>query len=409
MRKKLLAALVFAALLTACGQQPADREVSADAEPRAEHVDFEEVFTAWTGTGETLLSGVAPFDDGGWLAAGTGYVPRGYSYGTIAAIDEEGAILWTREWSGGELAINSVIAASDGGFVLAGSDSPTWDDRQTSRWLDLEDEMSEFPPAHRASADYWVSKVDFEGEVIWSSRYSTESDDFCAVAMECGNGDLAFAGTSLSPEGEACFRMVRTGADGSTLWDRTYGLPGGQICDHAVLLSDGSFLIGGTMNSIVTASAAPVFARISADGDELWLNMYGEEGSGHLASFAETSRGGIAAVGWRYVEQGASEAFIIALDGEGEELWWKSYPVSSFDDIAVTGSGEFLVWGDGHLWGIDSAGEVVWTQALDSGPLRVMQLTLIDDDSILLAGSGRPDAAGGDGNRGFVMLLNRQD
>ena len=409
LRFLVLPAILLVAFIAACGEQTADQPGSGNGSQSSDALEFEVVFTSWFGEWEARANGVAQMEDGGWLVACTGYEPRGYGYGLLVRVSPEGTVEWTRDFYERDLDINDILLTNDGNFILAGSDSPTWDDEQTEDLYGLEEEGTGEVYHHDISADYWVYKVSAGGDRIWSRSFSTPADEYCNSVMECSNGDLAFAGTSFPLDDEPMFRLVRTDPEGAILWDKTYGFPEGQLCDHAILTSNGSFLLGGTANGINTGYAAPVFVKIDPEGVEIWLMKYGQNGSDHLSSFVETPRGNIAAVGRRDTDQGSSDAFLTLLDTSGEELWTKCYPSAGFNDIAMTDAGEFLVSGS-ELWKIDTDGDVLLTaRPLEMNSLITRRVLALEDGRILLIGSAWPPSDSGITAEGFLGFLSILD
>ncbi len=394
-------------LLTGCGEGTENDPVPSDAGLPGDGSAGIVLRTAWIGSSDCVCSGFAPLPGGGWLAAGTCTEPRGYGYGILASIDEEGTVNEICRFEGRDIEVSGIIPVGDGSFVIYGSDSPTWDDLQMGEMeVLLEDESGELLEAD-ISADYWVAKVNAGGEIIWTRSFSTPADEYCAAAMECPNGDLVLAGSSIPSDGPPMFRLVRAGADGGMIWDYTYGLAEGQLCEHAVLLSDGCFLLGGTVNSIDMASAMPVFLKVSRDGEEVFLAECGQEGSGRVRSFVETPQGDIAAAGTRLSMQDGTEAFLTLLSASGVEEWTMNYSASGFDDVITDGSGGYLAFGDGQLWSLGPEGDVIRTIPAEGlGDSRVFRMTRLDGHGVLLAGSGRP--AGSESPRGFVSLVNIQ-
>lgn len=392
--------LAVIAVTLACGGPPA---IPADSTVLEGPMVLDEVFTAWIDEGQNLVTAIASDGGPGWVAVCSGHEPRGYGFGVVALIGEDGSVEWTRRFDGSDLSLNSIVASSDGGFVVAGSDSPTWDDRQGVGGRG----SGAFSIAGGVSSNYWVRKLDREGNVLWTRNYGTSADEFCAVVLELPGGDLVFPGTRFPENGGTLFRLVRAGADGTMIWDRTPDSPEGPLCDGALLLRDGSFLLGGTMNSLDSENAFPVFARVTPEGDPAVFEGNSGEIKGHLTGMVETPEGNIAVAGRRH--GGSSpEAFLFLMDPSGRILWVNSYDASGFDGLVSVEGGGFLAYGDGELWRINHEGEPV--SVLDSGfaARRVTGMERHGEDGILLFGSARMSDGDGsllDRNVGFVTLL----
>lgn len=400
--------MAIALLLVPCCGESGDGDAgAADSGTPVEGSTGEGFGTAWMGSEGCACRGVAPLPEGGWLAVAACTQPRGYGYGILYSITADGTVNEVSRFEGRDLEISGMTALGDGSFVVCGSDSPTWDDLQMGGMEVMLDDGSGEILEPDVSADYWTAGVSSDGTILWSLSFSTPADEYCAAVMECPEGGMVLAGTSIPADGPPMFRLVRADAEGGIMWDNTYGLAEGQLCDHAVMLSDGSLLLGGTVNSIDMASAMPVFLKVSPDGDEVFLAACGAEGFGNLSSFVETPRGDIAAVGTRHDGQRGTEAYLTLLSGSGEEEWTSVYPASAFDAVMNSGSGGFTVFGDGLLWDIGPDGEVIGTMAVEGLADPRVSLIVLLDGSAVLAGSALPEGPDGpgEGRRGFVSQV----
>lgn len=117
------------------------------------------------------------------------------------------------------------------------------------------------------NGDIYVVKTDENGTEEWSKTYGGSSDErgTCIEATTDG-GYLICGSTDGFGSGSDDIWMIKTNADGDTLWTRTYG---GQYEERAYAVnqtSDGGFILCGFTNSS------------GLGGDDIYLiktNMYG--------------------------------------------------------------------------------------------------------------------------------------
>ncbi len=58
---------------------------------------------------------------------------------------------------------------------------------------------------------------------LWSRSFGGLSSDWCSSVQQTEDGNYVFAGTSWSVSGGPRFWMVKTTAEGDSLWSRAYG------------------------------------------------------------------------------------------------------------------------------------------------------------------------------------------
>jgi len=375
--KALLVVLLslFSIGVCACGEQAGEQPQEMDQDT----VTAEIAPGVWMGDSEARATSVAGMN-GEWLVACTCTEPRGYGFGQIFKVSSDLEILWSADFYGRDLELLDIIALSDGNFLIAGSDSPTWDDEQEAEMMGYE-----------VVSDYWVCKVDPEGNVLWERSFSTGNYDYSCSALECENGDLAIAGSSMEPGGSFMYRLLRADPEGNIIWDNTYGLPEGQLCDDAIITEDGSFLLAGTRTDAEDGETLLLFIKVDPEGNEIWSSTHGRNESDYLYAVTGDQDGGLVAVGRTTGEEGQAQAFIIRLGADGEELWSEYYDYDGFNDVSLLDNGEYLVCGGESIVRIDALGEVLWeVSAPDTGVMYASRALQMDESHVLFLGFGYP-------------------
>lgn len=204
---------------------------------------------------------VAPTLDGGFV--GVGYVHNGVGYqGWAAKVDGSGHIQWNRFFGEptGFRGLGDVRATADGGFVACG-----------------------FVKVSGGSQDYYLLKLDADGQEQWSKTYGLSKYDAATAIEVMSDGGYAIAGEQTDPVGlpNVGFAwLVRTDPLGNVLWDHRYGLANAdQGARDMTITKDGGFVMVDLGVPAPPASGWDVFlARASADGTELWSRRLGLSG-----------------------------------------------------------------------------------------------------------------------------------
>jgi hypothetical protein len=163
----------------------------------------------------------------------------------------------------------------------------------------------------------------------------------------CPGAGFVAVGTTQPPAGggTADIYFVRTAADGSTVWERTYDVgPGGSDRGQALAEArDGSgFILGGTTN-LGAPSDDVVLIKVSCDGTLLWSNRYLSGLPETLADLVE-ARTGDPAFGTRAgdillagmtLNPGAvnRDGFLMRVRGDGALLWNRRYDVGNASEV----------------------------------------------------------------------------
>jgi len=158
----------------------------------------------------------------------------------------------------------------DGGAILAGTSlSPMSGDK-------TEDSQG--------GADFWVIKIDDEGEWEWQNTIGGSGVDQLISIQMTGDGGYLLAGDSTSPAdgdktedtvGESDFWLVKIDSEGSIEWQNDIGGAAYEYNPSLIPTPDGGFLLGGYSNS----DASPDKSEDSQGGYDFWvikLNAQGE-------------------------------------------------------------------------------------------------------------------------------------
>ncbi|MBE0646590.1 MAG: hypothetical protein IH596_02280 [Bacteroidales bacterium] len=93
-------------------------------------------------------------------------------------------------------------------------------------------------------------KTNSGGQVIWSKLFCGPGDDYFNAFDTTGDGGFILCGKTTSfGAGQSDVWLVRTDANGDTLWTRTFGGPYDEEAVSVITMPDGGFFICGYTNS----------------------------------------------------------------------------------------------------------------------------------------------------------------
>lgn len=321
---------------------------------------------SYGGDGIDKLNSLVITRDGGMLLGGTSNSQKKFdktnvSFGGddfwVLRLDPFGNILWQKTFGGkGEEKLTKVIETQDGGFLIGGSSSSNriFDANKQTVVENAKSENS------RGNLDYWVLKVDAQGEIQWQRTIGGRYADILKTLVETPDDGYLLGGISNSPEsgdktdknlGEFDFWIVKLDTEGKTLWQRTMG---GEADDHLVditLTESKKILIAGYSNSGVSFDKEVSNRGSDTDmwvifldehGDQLWQKTYNIDAYSILTSVTKTSDSAFVLGG--YSQKGLlhktkkgtvnSDYFALKIDSLGEQKWKRELGSSSRDVLS---------------------------------------------------------------------------
>jgi hypothetical protein len=259
---------------------------------------------------------------------------------------------WVRTYGGADNDDGySVQQTSDGGYIIAG-----------------------YAYSYGAGGrDVYLIRTNSRGDTLWSRAFGGPNDDVGYSVQQTTDGGYIVAGytgyrfdTSYS-----AVYLVKTNAQGDTLWTRTYGGDSGDDAAYSVdRTSDGGFVVAGGTSSFGADPVNVWLLRTNASGDTLWTQTYGEPipTAGHAVQV--TSDGGYIVAG---ISGGSRGFYLVKTDSHGDTLWTRAYGDGSERGEAVqqTADGGYIVTGRNRgrptekgvcLLKTNAAGDSLWSR-----------------------------------------------
>ena len=260
--------------------------------------------------GKYFIAGAAGVD--GMACDGADVVMTGHFAGTIdfglgplsgvgsdyeifmAKIDATGKPLWAKRFNGGTAGSDGMGVAVDatGSVLVTGFFTGSID-------------FGGGPLVSAGGTDIFLAKFDNTGAHVWSKRFGSASDQQGGAAVKAdalgnviieGNllGSADFGGGSLSSTGTTLTDLfvAKFGPDGSHVWSKVFGGPGGAQAGTLFIDSTGALLVAGSYGDMIDFGGGPMkrasgkgemyMAKLSATGSYVWGHHFG----GSLAKYA---------------------------------------------------------------------------------------------------------------------------
>lgn len=213
---------------------------------------------------------------------------------------------------------------------------------------------------------------------LWSRTFGSGLDEDCTSLIETFDGGYALAGSADNPNsGYDDFWLVKTDANGDSLWSRRFGGEREENCWAAIQTIDGGFVLAGSTTSFGAGREDFWLLKTDENGDSLWSRTYGGSSEEHCFAVIETFDGGYALAGsTQSFSFNGTDFWLVRTDENGDSLWTIAYSNGHYDmcfDIIQLADGGFVLAGssnglnnpnesDGWVVRTDADGGIIWTQ-----------------------------------------------
>lgn len=338
-------------------------------------------------------------------------------------------ILWEKSYGGQESEyLFDAQPTADYGFILAGSS--------------LSGKTGNKLQANIKDLDYWVWKMNEQGDLDWQRNLGGEGADFLQSIQGTLDGGFILAGTSTSMKsgdkkdnsfGQEDFWIIKLNAKGDEEWQKTIGGSGRDMLKSIHQTKDGGYIIGGSSGSTVSGLKTEVYfgsldywvVKLDGTGNIEWQKVYGGLFMDRLESILPTKDEGYIVGGWSNSSKsgnksedaiGEGDYWILKLDKKGNIDWQRTIGGEADDHlyaiIEIKNEG-YLVGGnsvsgasgnknesngkgtDFWILKLSETGEVDWQKTYDFGKTDVLiSITENKDGSFLLGGHAKTETLG---------------
>lgn len=160
----------------------------------------------------------------------------------------------------------------------------------------------------KGRADFWLIKYTPDGQMIWEKTYGGDKADIPTAMLLLPSGDIVLAGTTESGQchGGTDICLLFLDHEGNLRKTKTFGRGENDSPQSLLLTEDGKLFLTGFSSMSLTMSDF-LAMELSADGDILWHETYGDFRDDEANVAFEISSGNFLLGGVRKVEPGFSK------------------------------------------------------------------------------------------------------
>lgn len=278
------------------------------------------------GKGYDFGAAIARLPDGGYIIAGaTTSLGSGGSDGYVIGVDESGLLLWSKTY-GGTLneVFNSVHPIQDAGYYLIGNVEDPKDF--------ITDPGVAGYGGFAGRSNIYIVCVDHRGKEKWSKVIESDLNMISVDGMLSSGGDILVLATTIKyPKPDNDLVLVRFDGNGHQVWVQSWDE--GDLSGYAMTQDhEGNILIIGTIGDEENSTSDAFVLKLDPDGNEIWLQRYGVESLYQIGrDIVVMSDGNYAILTQRTSSlfSTKSSTSIQAIDPDGNFLW-ESYIESDY-------------------------------------------------------------------------------
>lgn len=273
----------------------------------------------------------------------------------IVLLKKNGEKKWENNYGGrGSDGGNSSLSTSDGGYISIGYTNAYGNGKN----------------------DVWIIKTDFTGEREWSRVYGGKLDDLGWDVTESIDGGYVIAGETFSfGNGQSDIYLLKIDSTGNMIWNTTFGGLAEDVAYGVVSSEDGGFVVAAQTKSYGQGGSDGMIVKFNSEGVKEWHRLFGGKGLDYFKSITvDSSKGYVLAGGTRSFNNGDSQGWLLAVNGEGFPKWEKTYGdkgTDGFNMITNTHDDGFVVVGSSESFfsqgmkdvimvKLDSLGQKLW-------------------------------------------------
>jgi hypothetical protein len=316
------------------------------------------------GSGDDKGQEVIETTDGGFAIVGysmsgdgDGSNNEGFHDNWILKLDSSGNIQWEKSYgfSGHDHAY-SVLQTNDGGFFMTG-------------FLDVTASGGEGNLRRRHGVgEFWCHRLNANGDVIWRRYFGGTQNDRSFDAVQANDGGFVITGFTESNDfditdsrGSYDYWVIKLDTNGNLVWETSVGGSGIDQARSIVKTNNNSYLVVGNSFSTdgdVTENLGNsdfFIANINDNGEVVWTKNYGGSGFDFATSITPTNQGYLVTGYSKSTDNhlssnsGDNDFWVLKIDSNGNILDEKSFGGAGLDlahDIVQLNDGGIVVVGE---------------------------------------------------------------
>jgi hypothetical protein len=222
----------------------------------------------------------------------------------------------------------------------------------------------------------YIVKTDANGDTLWTIVFGDTCGQYINDIYQNTDGGFITGGGKFACSISGFGEIARLDANGNVIWAKyfsSYTDPYPVIQDNA-----DNFVIGGYVNGIGAGGDDAPIMKLNGNGDTIWSRNYGGTANDWFYHILQTPDNGYLAAGYTTsFGQGGRDIYLVKVDYNGNLLWSKTYGTAVDERafghcVQITSDGGFIITGGGNNGGqgifllkTDASGNMLWARSYD--------------------------------------------
>lgn len=203
-----------------------------------------------------------------------------------------------------------------------------------------------------------------KAQIMFERTYGGSADDGGSSVLQTDDGGYIVAAQTFSfGTGTSDIYIIKTDAYGNELWTKTYGGNAWDAPNDIKKTHDNCYVIVGKTSSYGAGASDAFLMKIDSNGDSLWFKTYGgieDDGANSIDICADS--GFIICGSTCSYSNVFSAVYLIKTNSNGDTLWTSTYEEKDYNNassIITTHDGGFLLAGIAETGGAPGADGLV--------------------------------------------------
>ena len=204
-------------------------------------------------------------------------------------------------------------------------------------------------------ADIWLIKTDANGDTIWTKTFGDTLSEYGYSLQQTNDGGYIISGVRMRSWGYYSWLidvwLVKTDINGDTTWTKTIGdsaigKNGNAEYGHYVQqTSDGGYIIVGNKYTASTYEEDIWLIKTDTNGDTVWTKTFGDTLSDYGIAVQQTDDGGYVVIGTKFIYNQGNDIWLIKTDANGDTMWTKGFGRGFVNQVGQTSDGGYILIG----------------------------------------------------------------
>ena len=198
--------------------------------------------------------------------------------------------------------------------------------------------------------DFYLLKTDANGDTMWTHTYGGATKDQALSVRQTSDGGYIMAGiTDPAGSDSGNVYVIKTDASGTVAWPRTFG---GSYYDAGTCVrqtTDGGYVVAGATGTSIIDLANALLLKLNSSGNQVWSHNYGGFGADFASAVEQTSDGGYILAGFTAPFLSLiGDVYLIKTNSSGTQTWSRTFGGDSLDialSVCLTSDGGYIVAG----------------------------------------------------------------